>query len=688
MFWVHGSTLRRFGQGYRDIAKGLNLQGLDSPDIDLFETVKLWLSDESNGPWLMILDNADDSDVYFKQDSMTSIENAVPLRKRLADFLPQSSNGSILITTRDKRAGANLAKGQPSIIVPPMLLEEARLVLRAALPDDLECKDDDLDRLLDAIDCLPLAITQTGAFIREQEVSVEHYLELLRDDSDMKDVLELEHYDSNRDAEISNCFLSAMILSFNQIARRSPRAAEMLSLMAVLERQSVMDVFLRNPEEGKVAFDVAMGTLKAFSLITEEKAKGLYSMHRLVQISTRWWLEKRGLLKDWEARAVDIVFRNCPENGEFENWIMWEAFNPHLETVLRYDTMPQALEPRKVTILTRASEYDWRRQRYKSAAEKARQSLEIQQRSLGTEHRDTLECKAFLAVCLSDDYQYEESEALFREVLACRKSVLGDLHDDTVVAIACLLKNLCLQGKYDEAEKVARDALEIRESHEGENNGKTQQLRQLLAKSLSGNAKHDEAVNLFEEFLRWREEQCDKEHPENVQLMNESATALYLTGRYEDAEAMYREILSLREKSFGAVHPLTVGALNSLGDVLACQQRYSEAEDMHRQAIARMEIIHDGNLHEFAFSATRHLAWDLANQGKWEEGEILLREAYVLRRDKLGEDDSQTKEARECLEWLQDKYQRNLERSPWKSEEIQQSEGDQALEEHTKLDVG
>jgi hypothetical protein len=61
-----------------------------------------WLSDETNGQWTMVVDNADDADVMFQPwNGGTSTDTpAVSTDQSLSEFLPLSSHGSIVITSR------------------------------------------------------------------------------------------------------------------------------------------------------------------------------------------------------------------------------------------------------------------------------------------------------------------------------------------------------------------------------------------------------------------------------------------------------------------------------------------------------------------------------------------------------------------------------------------------------------
>lgn len=61
---MYASTAERFKGAYRSIAATLDLPGADDPKTDVLGLVSRWLSNIDNGRWLMILDNADDINVF------------------------------------------------------------------------------------------------------------------------------------------------------------------------------------------------------------------------------------------------------------------------------------------------------------------------------------------------------------------------------------------------------------------------------------------------------------------------------------------------------------------------------------------------------------------------------------------------------------------------------------------------
>lgn len=115
VFWMHASTRARFEEAYRGLADRLALPGRHDPKVDVLRLVSDWLCDETNGQWTMIVDNADDVETFFPSQGRKREEASDSLSALLAAYLPQSRNGSILITSRNKDVAARLAGGYKNI---------------------------------------------------------------------------------------------------------------------------------------------------------------------------------------------------------------------------------------------------------------------------------------------------------------------------------------------------------------------------------------------------------------------------------------------------------------------------------------------------------------------------------------------------------------------------------------------
>ncbi len=117
----------------------------------------------------MIVDNADDVDLLYGPGN------------HLADgLLPRSTNGSILLTTRDKKVGVKFAAGPRNVIViPPLTIFEAESLLAAKL-GDAESDKESVRELSILLERMPLALIQAAAFIAENFLLIADYLQLYR----------------------------------------------------------------------------------------------------------------------------------------------------------------------------------------------------------------------------------------------------------------------------------------------------------------------------------------------------------------------------------------------------------------------------------------------------------------------------------------------------------------------------
>ena len=115
VFWVHASTCARLEEAYRDIADRLQLPGRNDPKSNVLRLVSDWLWDEANGQWVMIVDNVDDADAFFLLRKRRRSEADASAQTPLATYVPQSRNGVVLITSRNKDAAAKLAGGYNNI---------------------------------------------------------------------------------------------------------------------------------------------------------------------------------------------------------------------------------------------------------------------------------------------------------------------------------------------------------------------------------------------------------------------------------------------------------------------------------------------------------------------------------------------------------------------------------------------
>lgn len=237
VYWVYCSNAERMRSSFVSIAMECKIPGYNDPKVDILATVHDWLTQRNHGSWLMILDNADDAELFFPT---TNAED------NLGQYIPECDHGSILITTRNKQAGLKLAKGKPPIELETMDDKESQQLLRAGLgswASDINTQE--IDDLASRLEHLPLALAQAAAFMEANTMGVGEYLDMLRDsDQAVVDLLSEDFETVGRDRLAPRAVAETWMLSFEQIKRQSPLAAELLSLMSFFDRQAIPVEFL------------------------------------------------------------------------------------------------------------------------------------------------------------------------------------------------------------------------------------------------------------------------------------------------------------------------------------------------------------------------------------------------------------------------------------------------------------
>ncbi|GAM43571.1 hypothetical protein TCE0_056r18491 [Talaromyces pinophilus] len=430
VFWIHASNAARLEQGFQQIATVTEIPGWDDPKTNILQLVYQWLCDESNGRWLMVLDNADDDQIFFRSDDTEG-------RAALVTFLPQATHGSVLITSRNTLAAQNLVGTNGLVIdVQPMNEAESLALLRMRIPDSQSPAEDE-SALVQALEYIPLAIMQAAAYIanRSPLITVSAYLRLFHE-SESKRIRLLQNEDSidlRRDSSIRYAVITTWQLSFEQIHRVRPAAIDLLALMSMFDRQGIPEDLVRDDQD-ILDFHDALAPLISYSLIRVEVDGRVFDMHRLVQLSVRAWLDMHQQLQYWQTTSRIIMARIFP-NEDYKNWAQCQSLLPHVKSVL---------------------ESNWK---YDEAEAMYRRALEGYEKVLGHEHPNTLTSVNNLGLVLDRQGKYEEAEAMHRRALEGYEKVLGHKHLNTLTSVDNLSLVLSRQGKYEEAEAMHQRAL-------------------------------------------------------------------------------------------------------------------------------------------------------------------------------------------------------------------------------------
>ncbi|RMZ77324.1 hypothetical protein DV736_g6698, partial [Chaetothyriales sp. CBS 134916] len=327
VFWVPAISQESFELAYREIGLRLHVPGIGEDNADIKQLVKEALS-SSKRDWLMIVDNADDPEVLMSgaDGDLGSV--------RLLDYLPHNERGKIIFTTRSRKAASDLT--QASVLeLQDMDKVEARQLLEQRITKQTFLADERaVDELLETLTCLALAIVQAAAFINSNDISVSEFISLVRNTGTEIDMFGEKFEDPSRYREMDSTIAKTWYISFEQIRKQDPLAAEYLSFMACIDRINIPQSLL--PPKGSLLQRIkAIGTLKGYAFIAQRQQAlpGLggevsFDMHRLVHMMSARWLDGHNQQEDWTAKAAKRLEEVVPYGGH-EKKDIWSRYLPH-----------------------------------------------------------------------------------------------------------------------------------------------------------------------------------------------------------------------------------------------------------------------------------------------------------------------------------------------------------------------
>ncbi|CCD45202.1 hypothetical protein BofuT4_P009190.1 [Botrytis cinerea T4] len=318
--WVDSNTEDAFVDSYRKILGQIpkeyredqlkiirrSPEALDEnyTDAEVLRLVCDWFSSKKAGRWLMVLDNADNLNMF-------SVSGFGHLRLKAA--LPQSDSGRLLITSRTEQVSFELMDVGKECVIPvtPMTPKQAETMFRTFLPND-NSTDDEISQLAKKLDFLPLAIRQATSFISRSSgrITIASYSQLFDTAAYQSRLLKKEFPDSTRPEDMTNAVAATWQISFRAIEKERPIAAEMLAFIGVLSTEGIPVFLLKAIQPDELEFEQDLGMLIQYSLVDQDARKDLLSLHRLVQLSIMMWLSDNNAQTQWHAKAF-VVLRDA-----------------------------------------------------------------------------------------------------------------------------------------------------------------------------------------------------------------------------------------------------------------------------------------------------------------------------------------------------------------------------------------
>lgn len=342
--------------------------------------------------------------------------------------------------------------------------------------------------------------------------------------------------DLRRDPSVPNSVLVTWHISFDQIRESSPPAAELLSLMSVLDRQGIPEFLLRT-DDNPLAFEDALAPLNEFALITSEADGEYFGMHLLVQLATRTWLHIHGEITKWEKEAVTLLSESFP-NGDHENWKICAALLPHAETVLTYQNSEHQYSLEQTKVLHNTAWYLWAQGKYDRALDRSQEALSTRRQVLNEEDLTVIDSLELTATVLNSQGKHKEAETMCWRTPKLREKVLGTEHPNTLTTMSNLALVLNSQGKYEEAEAMNRQTLKLREKVLRTKHPDTLKSVWHLASLLQSQERYQDASALYQRASKGYLEVLGPSHPDTLKCLEHHKSLIELMKQLDFVEEL------------------------------------------------------------------------------------------------------------------------------------------------------
>ncbi|GAP84978.2 putative kinesin light chain [Rosellinia necatrix] len=673
VFWVHAATRARIDEGFKAIADAAKIRGRDQPNVNIVQLVCQWLQDERHGKWLLILDSADDANVFYGKKDKERQTADTGDKRALWTYLPQSPNGSFIITTRDKELACKITGGHKNVIEVGPMDQDHALKLLAAKSGSQYDENDGIE-LVKALDYMALAISQAGAYIqrRQPRTSVEKYLaQFRRGEKAQQSLLNHDDGDLRRDREASNSVIATWEISFDYIRGERASATNLLALMSFFDCQGILESLIRptdqsesdDPEDSTDngspsfhetsddAFEKDIAMLRDYCLVKTNEEGDVFEMHGLVQLSTRKWLDAHNETERFRGKFIRRMAQAFP-SGEFENWGTCRKLFPHIEKAMDYsltDKEAPIVQKDWAILLHNASLYSFRQGKYSLAEMMAKEAHAIGKDLFGLDSNETLISMGNLASVYWNQGRWTEAEQLGVQVIEKRKTILGPDHPDTLVSMSNLASVYENQGRWTEAEQLGVQVIERKKTVLGPDHPDTLISMGNLASVYENQGRWTEAEQLGVQVIERRKTVLGPDHPDTLISMGNLALVYWSQGRWTEAEKLGVQVLERKKTVLGPDHPYTLISMGNLALVYQNQGRWTEAEKLGVQVIERRKTVL-GPDHPDTLISMNNLARGLYSMGRRHDGIELMEQCTRARIRVLGSDHPYTQSSLKALQ--------------------------------------
>ncbi len=536
--WFLAETPGQLQQGFFELASSLGFSEKTSEGAKDF--VKAYL--ENNPNWLLIFDNAED---------YQSIESFIP-----------ATGGKVIVSTRNN----NWPNGFKKLMVSEMAENDALELL-----ESYTGKQEALALLAKALDYLPLALAQAGAYMQQNQINTKEYLELYQEQAHA-----LLQDDTLPQGASVLPVAATWNASLKAIIQENPIALSLLTVCAYLSADSmpkaVLQAYHKDILKGShLEFNKALGTLLKYSLL--KATDGYLKMHRLVQTVIRHQHQNaaahyQSINSEWLNNVAEVLYQEFQVEGTvLEKEARQKALLPHLKTYTEhYEALANVNTSIEFANLLSAigKVLFYQNWEYKAAKNYYERALKIEEAHFGPEHPNVASTLGNLGSAYSALGDAKTAKNYYERALKIYEAHYGPEHPN----VASTLGNLGVAyrglGDAKTAKNYHEQALKIEEAHFGPEHPNVASTLVNLGNTYSALGDAKTAKNYYERALKIYEAHYGPEHPNVASTLVNLGNAYWDLGDVKTAKNYYERALKIGEAHFGPEHPKVISLKQAL----------------------------------------------------------------------------------------------------------------------------
>lgn len=542
---------------------------------DLQRAVTTWLS--KNRSWLLVFDNLETLDT-------------------ITPYLPNKINGRILITTRNNRIDYGT-----TFLLDVFNLEEALSFMKRRLSKNNECKmeyykyndfNEKSTVLIKRLGCLPLALEQAGAYIKEVRCSISDYLELLKQSSTdvFSDQYATPEYYESIVTLTWNISFAALEESSRQLLNLCAyMGADRIPVKFFVEMRSQLPTPLADDLSKQLTLNRIVTGLRTYSL-TSGTVKFI-NIHRLVQEVIRKSHELEAVNSfdkiKWLLLDFNMLEKYLPISCEEPDSVLrFMQIAVHAESITEYYSRIEKSEKIKLAdVYNKIGECYDDCGIFANAFNNYFNSLKIKEQYLGKDHPNTAMEYDNIGLSYTKTGNYPKAIKWHKKAINILELKLGKKNLHTATAYNNLGLALVRNGDYDSGIQWYKKCLAIELNILGDNDIEIAADYNNIGEAY--HQKHDEeaALKYLMLALKIKEKQLTSINANTAITYNNLGSVYWRLKRYDDAIKYTKKSLYIYQTTYGEEHPNFALEMANLASIFADKGDLKKARDYYIKAI-------------------------------------------------------------------------------------------------------